>query len=180
MFRWFSAPVLLPTRQPLFPDIPQRGFARQGDVSCRIGVAVAAERGLVLNGDALQILGESNEALEVDHGDMVDPGPGEPLHGAHHQRCATEGEGVVDPLMLICLAWMVTRVVRGTEITYAWSRSLVEMQHHDRVAAPLLIELGVAVVGADQQVVQRLHSLRRLHRAFHASRLLRRKIDVRA
>ena len=72
-FRWFSVRASSlgnPRRSRTY----QRAASPEADVPDRERVAVAAEGGPVLDGDALQVLRKVDEALEVDHGHVVDLG----------------------------------------------------------------------------------------------------------
>ena len=114
--RGFSARSRSPFGQGVpLPDEPQRHGASDGDLALGVGVAVRGERGLVRYGHPAQLVGELDEAGEVDEHDVVDPDPGQGLHRAHSQLGAAEREGRVD-LVLPCPG-MSTYRSRGREMT---------------------------------------------------------------
>ena len=49
---------------------------------------------------------------------------------------------------------------------------LIDMEQHQGVAPPSTIEFGIAAVGTNEQIVERMVSLRILHGAFFTSGLL--------
>ena len=87
--------------------------------------------------------------------------------------------------LIPCWPWpgMSTCVVRGMEMHVRLVTRLIDMKQHDGVAAPSNVERGVAAVGTNEQIVERIVSLRILHGAFlavgHLWREIKSAVDVR-
>src|SRR4029453_13474888 len=101
---------------------------------------------------AVQIFGQPDEAFEVDEYHMIHAYAGETFQRAGCQRRATERERRID---------LVPAVAGNIDIHIPWERDDVglgplgvEVNHHDRVAAPVAFVPRISTVRSEQHVVQ--------------------------
>ena len=145
-----------------FPDEPQGLLAGDRDLALGVVVAVGGERVVVDDGDPAQVLGEGDEALEVDQDDVVHPGAGQLLQGPHGERNATEGVRGVD--LVLAVAGDLDVHVPGEGHDVGLVPLLVQVHDHDRVAAAGARVIRIAAVRSEQHVVQGAGLLRLLGR----------------
>src|SRR5215213_9943857 len=100
----------------------------------------------------MQIFSELDKTLEVDQYRMIHAYAAESLQRPDSQQRAPEGECRID---------LVPAVAGDIDIHIPRERDdvglgpfRVEMDHHDRVAAPVALVIRIATVGAEQDVIQ--------------------------
>ena len=147
-------PVQVTVRQALaLADEPERLLAGDGDLALGVVEPVRGEGVLVVHRDPAQGLRQLDEALEVDHHHVVHPGAQQALQGLHHQLRAAVRERGVD-LALAVPGDVDPHVPReGGDVRLVVR--LVQVHHHDRVAATGTGVAGIPGVRAEQDEVHR-------------------------